>query len=902
MPNHNGNNAGHINRKKHTSAFLRRLRRSIQLSTSSMSSEQDRFRSAAATVSVQKRKNKQVASKDNNNKDDFHHHQQQQQGERIVRIMALPLHEDAAGSPATTMVQTLPLTLGRRNLATWWWDACWDCHNNNNNNNINNNNNNNIDNRRKSSLSAAASANKKRRHFCAHRCRPLAKEVECLSKAMMTISKEGHLEFTGKNTGTLLHILQDKNKHNEKQQQQRLFELSVGNEGEQPWMKFRIEIPLLGPHDLPKPRWLTAHSKGHKSVTPSPVTKPNADNAAMGNTKRKNVMQERPGSPLSVFSPEWCFPATEAARKLRRNKSPSPPRKRPKVLAFPSLQESQQQQKKKKQQSDDFIQRGDDKSLGKSPSTPRHPDHSPTKKKKMKRPSPFDSNSDDLDDAEQIQRRRKQKTAEFAIHCNENGSAASTFDSTKKEASLQSPPKRKLFNDNANDDGNDDDSDVGNTDIHHDKEIVAAKHIGMTQGFSALSNHSNMSEMDIHGGGDDDNVAFDNEGDHCHGEGQVDVFDADIGGNCNRESGTGAMTQGINTQICNNTLDRDKKWQKVQNNTEHLQSARLGVDTPEVQKKAQHVNAEFATSNSHHQNTQQGTQMDNKSPKQQMRLYCQQDSQTSTSSSSTTGESSAVAPVESQQATSLFSENSASGSELQPDSQPRFRLPPISFQRLNLSSEGGGHGGHASAARNTCVSQLQSQQQQLQSQGGSAAEEIETADNDSSSGLVVASQAQFPQCRRAPFSVGDGSGDDGIKSQPLGKTQVDREMSQQAPSQEEKEEVIGIQSATNSQDSSVLDLPMCDIRFSTQSSLVVHDNMNHPGGSGCTQHQQDEVTLSTEKPRIQQLAHWKTLQQQKNGRSKASRALIDLIVEKNQVDHNSNASGAFWLPSILDDC
>lgn len=189
---------------------------------------------------------------------------------------------------------------------------------------------------------------------------------------------------------------------------------------------------------------------------------------------------------------------------------------------------------------------------------------------------------------------------------------------------------------------------------------------------------------------------------------------------------------------------------------------------------------------------------------------------------------------------------------------------------------------------------------------------------DSSAGrLMIASQAQPLLVLRESYSVLDEVGDDRVQHQSWGKTEMfgetlSRPLLQQPDEENVKERGAAVGSSQSafcsSQESSVLDLPVCDHRFSTQSSLLVHDNhlRNYAAATGVAplDEQRETRTTSAGPPTspTNRLEYWKMLQQQKTGLPKSSRALIDLIVEKNQGNHDGASGKSFWLPSILNDC
>lgn len=306
-----------------------------------------------------------------------------------VRIAALPLpiqkendysnddfddedSDDNINAHTTTaVVCELPLILGRINMATWWWNAC-----------------------PRRSCSAAAAAfvaatkrkknNQKRmrkkkkipetRHFCSSRCRPLVKELTWLSKEMIAINNICNIDNNTSGNKLLsivaktpnVHITAPKKKLDHEQQKSKSSYnsgenenhpaqghvevsnhegcpiVSIGEDKEQPFMKFQLEFFTEAPSDNnananTKKRKAAKETKKKQVTPPSPPSKRTRieegvrdnpkksddtqdDNNSIHSSNNKELSASSPSS--TCLSPRsstsWIFPKTEAAMNIRR--------------------------------------------------------------------------------------------------------------------------------------------------------------------------------------------------------------------------------------------------------------------------------------------------------------------------------------------------------------------------------------------------------------------------------------------------------------------------------------------------------------------------------------------------------------------------------------------------------
>lgn len=814
------------------------------------------------------------------------------------------------------------------------------------------------------------------------------KQVDCLSKVMFSISKEGKLERQGKNP-RLIHIMEEEEDDGDEDNKPLSKIISVGVPGDEPWMQFRIDFIDTTKQGQVSSK-LTKSTSEEKTVTPSPLlwTKRPTTAKAMTNINSKSNESSAipPSSPSSVFSPEWCFPATKAAIKMRRSNASSSPeqqRKRPRILAFPEEQKQPATTTSTSKKTDNgrlavtgtasksnnrHICRSSNTTptASSSPPTPRRQNRSPLKKRPSRAPplsSPLDddhSTEDDKNcnkdgDSSSQQSHQEVDSPPFAIRrpLQERNTDSLYVRQQQGHPFFNGSTKRKLCLPTTTTTEEEDHAQT-------DSSLLAVVHQGdisttinnnannIQHALSALSDQSINENDDGGEGRADDNHAVDGDRDdrgndkdeHTNRKvGQIkNDGDTEMAGkepNGNKPAISAAPHQnraqlslkdghqkiGCTTTI--NITDNDRS------NNRHTTPTQLQVQVPtksgDEQRQQEQLQRGKGTSDieslrgdevnatdarpmvysqedvmvsqpgSQYAQTQEKSQAEDfaavgigeERPSQGTQLFCQQDSHDSDESR----DDDLVTKTTKSQ--SQASDASDSGFQ---DSQPRFALPSISFQHLSLSSET--QVSHSQHPRASFASQILD--------NGKAREETNSNDSTSCDSVIV-SQNQSQPCRKASLSDSESKFEIGVKSQLYSEGNLPVERSQALAQREVKENAThhsalqicsSNQSDSSSQVSSVLYLPMYDNQFSTQSSLVLMEEK-----AAAIQEQQQQCRSSSNGTSTdgagELSAHWQMLQKTNAGRSKASRALVNLVVERNR---QKGATSSFWLPSILDDC
>jgi hypothetical protein len=169
-----------------------------------------------------------------------------------VRIQPLSLIDGVPNKPCSSILLSLPITLGRVNLSTWWWNSCSVCCSSGGD-----------------SFQAAQPKRKKWKHpapsvFCSTQCEPVAIQVLALSKAMITISTRGQVEIVGRKP-TLVHIQDDESGLRPGQPSSLFKSVFIGEEKRLPWMRFQLELIPQGTAYKEFPESMVSVAKTAKS-------------------------------------------------------------------------------------------------------------------------------------------------------------------------------------------------------------------------------------------------------------------------------------------------------------------------------------------------------------------------------------------------------------------------------------------------------------------------------------------------------------------------------------------------------------------------------------------------------------------------------------------------------------
>lgn len=237
-----------------------------------------------------------------------------EKGERYERvgIQSLDLEDDEYFCQQTSIL-TLPVTFGRVKMARMWWKSCDKCS------------------AYEESQQVLEGGAWKPTRFCAQHCRPLAKKVRELSKTMIRITTDGTLENCAKFPELVtVEEIRGKTSNNNNRVKKKIF---IGEAGGATWMSFQLEFLVEEKAATEAP--VTPKKRKQKAVTPTPRATARAlsGNAIPEQGWHRRLRSLSPDSVLySDKSSQFLFPATGAALKIRQSKQKQ--RNQPKSLKF----------------------------------------------------------------------------------------------------------------------------------------------------------------------------------------------------------------------------------------------------------------------------------------------------------------------------------------------------------------------------------------------------------------------------------------------------------------------------------------------------------------------------------------------------------------------------------------
>jgi len=898
--NNNNNNARRRFRKSSSSSLLRRLRRKeankLLSSASSSSFSSDLIQQVPPPPLLllppprreRKRRRTQQSQRvvDEDDDDNENANDRDKVAERRSCLIT-PLSVDTAatasiGGHHQTRQVSLPLVLGRKNMATWWWQDC----------------------RNGCSLAAKPT-------FCKTHCRPVAEHVHCLSKRMIYITKQGRvrIESNTKNS-EFIHIISttmlqqdrtniahDDDYYARKEAFPSTTIVSIGQPGTQrPWMKFLIEIVFRDQNrdsDINESKKTPPKKKKTVASSPSSPKRPPSPSSVVLPTSSSPFLQSPSSSSLSSssLSPAWCFPVTNVGRKMRR--SPTA------IVTTPTRQQIFNTNRTSCKRS--LVM---DQTTTKTTTTTI----SRNKSSQCCQQQQMDVWNDDRSDNKSMVDSSRTRTQQRRKHSTPLRQTRMALSSLSLQQISGNEAKNKTSIDNEGDD-----------------ESSSSQQRQLQSVFVAGTICQNVKSLTkVHTSPATRNDLFPatwNE-----------TKDADITRRCDTSSFVKAneiSTRKTSTRMCNSTGNtmlawsepcRDTYTNKYQNEAaaddeksttaQPLQSPTqppVVESGPSVIAATQNDGFSFLYDRHAQQkspsNMQASTFVGDKEGTDKnllllTQIYCQQNSLPVPALGSNNNNADSPSDKKKYSHLGMSHQEVNSTESVEQESHPRgvAGLPSISYRGLLLRTET--QSSDSMALGRTYASQ------QLSKDYGPATKGTDESSDEiivSSCGPMVHSQA-----KTISLQIGLQSDlDSGVHGQPAPNvTRIykdDFKGSSKSCTHRLLQKCNATESNNSSQASSVLDLPICDGRFTTQSSFLIQEY-------GVTQQQQQQhlqkksfslKAAGQTNERLSSLAYWRRLEQRySSSRFNASRALIHLVLEKNK---EKSATDPFWLPSILDD-